>query len=61
VALVGALKRHPGDVPLAARHLGIEVHIHCYGDDCPAVDVEVDAAARAWADAIDEEARSLQD
>jgi hypothetical protein len=42
-------------------NLGIEVHIHCYGDDCPAVDVEVDAAARAWADAIDEEARSLQD
>jgi hypothetical protein len=37
-----------------------EVHVHCYGD-CPSdVDEDVDAAARAWADAIDEQARSQQ-
>jgi hypothetical protein len=34
-----------------------EVHLHCYGD-CPDVDADVDAAARAWAEAIDEQARS---
>ena len=39
-------------------NLVIEVHIHCYGDDCPATVAAVDAAARAWADAIDEQARS---
>ena len=38
-------------------NLVAEVHIHCYGD-CPDVDADVDAAARAWADAIDEKARS---
>jgi hypothetical protein len=38
-------------------NLVTEVHIHCYGD-CPAVDADVDAAARAWAETIDEEARS---
>ena len=38
-------------------NLVTEVHVHCYGD-CPDVDADVDAAARAWADAIDEEARS---
>ena len=35
-----------------------EVHVHCYGECGPDVDANVDAAARAWADAIDEEARS---
>lgn len=34
-------------------NLVVEAHVHCYGD-CPS---DVDAAARAWADAIDEEAR----
>ena len=38
-------------------NLVTEVHVHCYGD-CPDADAKVDAAARAWADAIDEEARS---
>ena len=38
-------------------NLVTEVHVHCYGD-CPDVDADVDAAAHAWADAIDEEARS---
>ena len=38
-------------------NLVAEVHIHCYGD-CPDVDADVDAAARAWADAIYEQARS---
>ena len=38
-------------------NLVAEVHVHCYGD-CPDVDADVDAAARAWADAIDDEARS---
>jgi hypothetical protein len=40
-------------------NLVTEVHVHCYGD-CPDVDADVDAAARAWADAIDEEARSAR-
>jgi hypothetical protein len=35
-------------------NLVTEVHVHCYGD-CPD---DVDAATRAWADAVDEEARS---
>ena len=39
-------------------NLGVEVHVHCYGDCGPDTDANVDAAARAWADAIDEEARS---
>jgi len=39
-------------------NLATEVHVHCYGD-CPDADTEVDAAARAWAEAIDEEARSV--
>ena len=35
-----------------------EVHVHCYGE-CPSHDyAAVDAAARAWADVIDERARS---
>jgi hypothetical protein len=37
-------------------NLVTEVHVHCYGD-CPDADADVDAAARAWADAIDEKAR----
>jgi hypothetical protein len=37
-------------------NLVTEVHLHCYGD-CPDVDTDVDAAARAWAETIDEEAR----
>jgi hypothetical protein len=37
-------------------NLGVEVHVHCYGDCGPDVDANVDAAARAWADAIDSEA-----
>ena len=39
-------------------NLVIEVHVHCYGECGPDVDADVDAAARAWADAIDEEAIS---
>ena len=39
-------------------NLGVEVHLHCYGVCGPDTDADVDAAARAWADAIDEEARS---
>jgi hypothetical protein len=35
-------------------NLVVEAHVHCYGD-CPS---DVDAAARAWANAIDEDARS---
>ena len=35
-------------------NLVLEAHVHCYGD-CPS---EVDAAARAWADAIDAELRA---
>ena len=38
------------------ENLGVEVHVHCYGDCGPDTDANVDAAARAWADAIDEEA-----
>ena len=42
------------------ENLVTEVHVHCYGD-CPSdVDEDVDAAARAWADAIDDEARSQE-
>jgi hypothetical protein len=37
-------------------NLVTEAHVHCYGD-CPD---DVDAAARAWADAVDEEARSAR-
>ena len=39
------------------ENLVTEVHIHCFGD-CPSADTDVDTAARAWADAIDWEARS---
>ena len=39
-------------------NLVTEVHVHCYGD-CPDADAKVDVAARAWADAIDEQARAL--
>ena len=39
-------------------NLVTEVHVHCYGDCGPDLDANVDAAARAWADAIDKEARS---
>jgi hypothetical protein len=44
------------------RHdnLVVEVHVFCYGDCSPDTDAAVDAAARAWADAIEEEARSAQ-
>jgi hypothetical protein len=37
-------------------NLVTEVHVHCYGD-CPGAAADVDAAARAWAETIDEEAR----
>ena len=37
-----------------------EVHVQCFGDCPPDVDANVDAAARAWADAIDEEARTAR-
>ena len=52
-----------GNVSQATYHwrrdnLVFEVHIRCFGDDCPDTDAAVDAAARAWADAIDEQARS---
>jgi len=40
------------------ENLVTEVHVHCYGDCGPDLDASVDAAARAWADAIDKEARS---
>ena len=39
-------------------NLVTEVHVHCYGD-CPDADAAVDVAARAWADAIDEQATRL--
>ena len=39
-------------------NLVTEVHVHCYGDCPPDVDANVDVAARAWADAIDEQART---
>ncbi len=38
-------------------NLGVEVHVHCYGECGPDTDGNVDAAARAWADAIDQAAR----
>ena len=37
-------------------NLGVEVHVHCYGECGPDTDANVNAAARAWADAIDKEA-----
>ena len=40
------------------ENLGVEVHVFCYGECEPDTDANVDAAAGAWADAIDEEARS---
>ena len=40
------------------NNLVTEVHVHCYGECGPDTDANVDAAARAWADAIDEKARS---
>jgi hypothetical protein len=40
-------------------NLVTEIHVHCFGNCPPDTDENVDAAARAWADAIDEEARSL--
>jgi hypothetical protein len=40
------------------ENLVTEVHVHCYGDCPPDTDANVDAAARAWADAIDAEASS---
>jgi hypothetical protein len=39
-------------------NLVTEVHVHCYGACGPDLDASVDAAARAWAETIDEEARS---
>jgi len=40
-------------------NLVFEVVIKCYSDDCPRTsDAAVDAAARAWVDAVDEQARS---
>lgn len=49
-------------------NLVTEVHVHCYARGgvpvrrgCPSdADSDVDAAARAWADAVDEEARSVR-
>jgi hypothetical protein len=41
-------------------NLVTEVHVHCYGG-CPDADTDMDAAARAWAAAIDGEARSARD
>jgi len=42
-------------------NLVTEVHVHCYARDCLSdVDADVDAAARAWADAVDEQARSVR-
>jgi hypothetical protein len=42
------------------RHdnLVVEAHVHCFGECGPDTDAAVDAAARAWAEAIDAEARS---
>jgi len=40
------------------ENLVTEVHVHCYDDCGTDVDSNVDAAARAWAEAIDEGARS---
>lgn len=37
------------------KNLWVEVHVDCFGDHCPS---NVDAATRAWADAIDEAARA---
>ena len=39
-------------------NLVTEVHVHCYGECGPDLDDNVDAAARAWADAIDEQAHT---
>ena len=41
-------------------NLGVEVHVFCYGECEPDTDANVDAAARAWADAIDEVALSAR-
>jgi hypothetical protein len=41
-------------------NLDVEVHVHCYGE-CPDTDEAVDEAARAWAEAVDEAARSARD
>jgi hypothetical protein len=41
-------------------NLTVEVHVFCFGDCQPDTDASVDAAARAWADAIDKEARSAR-
>jgi hypothetical protein len=35
-------------------NLVFEAHIQCYPESCPS---DIDAAARTWVDAIDEEAR----
>ena len=40
-------------------NLVTEVHVHCYGDCPPDVDANVDAAARTWAETIDDEASSI--
>jgi hypothetical protein len=39
-------------------NLVVEAHLHCYGECPPDTDAAVDAAARAWAEAIDEAART---
>lgn len=41
-------------------NLVVEAHVHCYGECGPDSDAEVDAAARAWANAIDAEARAIR-
>jgi hypothetical protein len=40
------------------ENLVVEAHVHCFGECGPDTDDAVDAAARAWAQAIDAEARS---
>ena len=39
-------------------NLGVEVHVFCYRECEPDTDANVDAAARAWSDAIDEQAHT---
>lgn len=39
-------------------NLVVEAHVHCYGECPPDTDAAVDAAARAWAEAIDAAART---
>ena len=41
-------------------NLFVEAHVHCYGDCGPDTDAAVDAAARAWAESIDQQARSAR-